>query len=601
MPSNNSAIDVKQMLNAESLACSISDMYMEFEMKRNQWIEDKKELREYIFATDTSSTSNSTLPWKNSVHVPKLCQIRDNLHANYMAAIFPNDRALIWEGDDDDSEDEQKRLAIQSYMENKLNQGKFRVEVSKLLYDWIDWGVCFAMPVFEAQYTDIDGERIPGFIGPKLERIGPLDIVFNPAAASFEKSPKIIRSIKTIASLLAEIQDDPSKTYLQEVVEKFQNGRQRFNGATVSDYVKSSWYQIDGFGSYVDYFQSDYVEVLDFYGDVYDRETGELYRNYMITVIDRAYVARKIPNPSWLGGDGIRMCGWRIRPDNLYAMGPLDNLVGMQYRIDHLENLKSDVFDLIAHPVFKIKGYVDDFTYEPNARIICGDEGDVEFMHPDVTALQADTQIMLYEQKMEEMAGAPKHAMGFRTPGEKTAYEVQILENGANRIFLNKTSYFEEVFLEPLLNDMLEFARRNMTTSDVVRVLDNDIDVVNFLTITREDITASGRIRPVGARHFARNANIIQNLTQFYQTMGQDQSITAHISGKKVANLMEELLGLKRYDLVQDNIRVLEQAETQKLISSAEQLIMEQNASPTPGLGQNPATAGGTQAAPAGF
>jgi hypothetical protein len=41
-------------------------------------------------------------------------------------------------------------------------------------------------------------------------------------------------------------------------------------------------------------------------------------------------------------------------------MGPLDNLVGMQYRIDHLENLKADVFDLIAFPPLKIKGYVED-------------------------------------------------------------------------------------------------------------------------------------------------------------------------------------------------------------------------------------------------
>jgi hypothetical protein len=27
-------------------------------------------------------------------------------------------------------------------------------------------------------------------------------------------------------------------------------------------------------------------------------------------------------------------------------MGPLDNLVGLQYRIDHLENAKADALDL---------------------------------------------------------------------------------------------------------------------------------------------------------------------------------------------------------------------------------------------------------------
>jgi hypothetical protein len=70
-------------------------------------------------------------------------------------------------------------------------------------------------------------------------------------------------------------------------------------------------------------------------------------------------------NPSWLGKCPIFHAGWRERPDNLYAMGPLDNLVGMQYRIDHLENLKADVFDQIAYPILKIRGDVEDFDFEP--------------------------------------------------------------------------------------------------------------------------------------------------------------------------------------------------------------------------------------------
>ncbi|MEX5523401.1 hypothetical protein, partial [Bacillus cereus] len=78
--------------------------------------------------------------------------------------------------------------------------------------------------------------------------------------------------------------------------------------------------RIDGFSSLLDYFGSQYVEVLDFYGDIYDTETGELYKNYLISVIDRAYIARKQPNDSWLGAPQIFHAGWRLRPDNLYAM-----------------------------------------------------------------------------------------------------------------------------------------------------------------------------------------------------------------------------------------------------------------------------------------
>jgi hypothetical protein len=249
----------------------------------------------------------------------------------------------------------------------------------------------------------------------------------------------------------------------------------------------------------------------------------------------------------------------------------------MQYRIDHLENAKSDAFDLIIHPVMKVKGYVEDFEYGPGERIYCGDEGDVEFQSPDVTMLQADTQIAIYEAKMEEMAGAPKQAMGFRTPGEKTAYEVQVLENGANRVFLNKSAYFEEMFLEPALNSMLETARRNMGPSDLVKVLDDQFGAAEFMKITKDDIAAKGKLRPIGARRFARNANILQNLTQLAASpLGADPAVNAHVSGIGMAKLIEELLDLERFDLVQDNIRISEMLETEKLKQSAQQIVMEQ-------------------------
>ncbi len=352
--------------------------------------------------------------------------------------------------------------------------------------------------------------------------------------------------------------------------------RQKFNGMSLADFAKTEAYQFAGFSSFYHYFTSSYVELLDFYGDYYDIHEKKLYKNYCITVADRSRIIRKVPNPSWLGSSGIRHCSWRQRHDNLYGMGPLDNLVGMQYRIDHLENAKADGFDLIIHPVITVKGFVEDFDYGPSERIYMGDDGEVTFARPDTTMLNADTQIMMYEQKMEEMAGSPKQAMGFRTPGEKTAYEVQVLENGSNRIFINKTAYFEEVFMEPLLNDMLESARRNMGASDLVRVLDDQLGAVSFMKITKEDLASRGKIRPIGARHYARNANIVQNLTQLANSaIGRDPSVLSHISGKKMAYLMEELLSLGRYHLVQDNIRVAEDLETQEAVQEAQQILAE--------------------------
>jgi hypothetical protein len=240
----------------------------------------------------------------------------------------------------------------------------------------------------------------------------------------------------------------------------------------------------------------------------------------------------------------------------------------MQYRIDHLENLKADVFDQIAYPIMKIRGDVEDFDFEPGSRIYMGEEGDVGYLMPDSTALNADFQIQNLEGKMEMMAGAPREAMGIRSAGEKTAFEVQQLMTAAGRIFQHKTAHFERVFLEPILNAMLEAARRNMDYADTVRVLNEDSGLFFFEQITKEDIKANGKIVPMGARHFAERAQRIQNLTQLYQIKLSDPTIAAHMSGKEFARILADELGEPA--LFGENITVVEQLQTQRVATEAQ-------------------------------
>lgn len=581
--------------NRDGMAKVIANSYTNWNQMRASWEEEVQEIRNYAFATDTSTTSNKTLPWKNTTTLPKLCQIRDNLHANYMAALFPHSDWLTWEGNDEDAEAVEKRKTITSYMENKLKQVKFRAFFSKLVYDYIDYGnlFCTAKWVNDTVEDPSDGTLTTTYIGPKPIRISPLDIVFDPTAADFESTPKIIKSLMSLGELKeaaeSEFATEAEKEMFDYAVGKSVNLRKQYSEDTIDNRHKAEAFQVDGFGTLQEYYSSGMVEVLQFIGTIYDINEDKLYKNHIITIIDRSHVISIEKNPSWLKENIIHV-GWRLRPDNLYAMSPLANLIGMQYRIDHLENLKADVFDMVAFPVFKIKGNVDDFTYAPNERIYVGDEGDVEFMHPDVTALNAQTEINQLEQKMEEMAGAPKQAMGFRTPGEKTAYEVQVLENNTARVFLNKVSYLEEMGEEPLINLMLELSRRNMTESDLIRTLDNEIEVVTFTAVTKDDIKASGKIRAQGAAHFARKANLVQNLTNLMSSsIGQDPAVNVHISGLKEAQLVEQALDFEKYDLVSENIRVTEQAETQRLMQAASEQLEVEATTPA---GINPAEQG---------
>lgn len=583
-------LEIRNTLNRSSLATAIADSWDRWNNARLDKLAEWKELRNYLFATDTTTTTNSKLPWKNKTTVPKLAQIRDNLHANYLSALFPNDDWMRWEAYTQADASYAKKKVITSYMGNKVREGGFRTTMSQLLYDFIDYGNAFADVEFvsEGYEDELTKEKVDGFIGPKVVRISPLDIVFDITACSFEQAPKIVRYLKSFGELKAELDSRPELGYNKDIIDHAHSVRTYVPAWSAGDIDKAHGFEVDGFGSLWDYYNSGMVEILEFEGSIHDAVTGEFHQNVVITVIDRSHVVRQVPITNWRRKSSKKHVGWRSRPDNLWAMGPLDNLVGMQYRIDHLENIKADLFDLIAHPPLKIKGNVEEFVWEPFAQILLGEDGDVTSFQVGTDALHADTQIATLEQRMEDLAGAPRQAMGVRTPGEKTAYEVQQLENAAGRIFQEKITSFEIELLEPILNEMLESAKRNLNIKDVVRVLDDDIGAVEFMDITKEDLTARGVIRPVGARHFAARAQQIQNITGFFNSaVGQDPDVKMHISAKGTAKLFEDLLGLERFQLVSDHIRLHEQAEAQQLINVLQQQTIETdmadpNAAPLP-------------------
>jgi hypothetical protein len=572
------ALQIKRDQEAEFIAHT----WFTYNSQRREKIELWKELRNYIFATDTRSTTNNKLPWKNSTTLPKLCQIRDNLHSNYISALFPNDDWLKWEAYSKEDAFKSKVTAIEAYMSNKTRESHFRTTASQLLYDFIDYGNAFATVDFEASYReDVNGERIVNYIGPRLRRISPLDLVFNPLAPSFKDSFKIVRSIKTISELISMAEEEPDNMYLKNALEQRNKIKKHANAYGLEDFDKAEGMQIDGFGNYYDYLQSGHVEILEFWGDMYVEGSNTVEKGIVCTIVDRCWVIRKQAIPSWLGSAPIYHVGWRTRPDNLWAMGPLDNLVGMQYRIDHLENLKADAMDLAVLPPLKIIGEVEEFVYGPGQEIHIDENGDVQELAKNAQwVIQSDNEIALLENRMEMYAGAPREAMGIRTPGEKTAFEVQQLQNAAGRIFQEKITTFEIELLEPVLNAMLEVSRRNLDSTDIVRVMDDDLGVQQFLSITRDDITASGKLRPIGARHFASQAQLMQNLVGIMNSPIASL-LAPHTSSKQLAKVVEDVMGLSRFQLFKPNIAIFEQQETQRLLSQAqEDLQVEQSVMP---------------------
>lgn len=584
--SGTNSIDLNMVLGAseESLAAEITSLFVEWRGAAKGAYDRWKETTKYVFATSTKDTTNASNGHDHSTHLPIITQIKDSLEANYMEALFPSDDWFVFKGYDLQSSFQDKREVVEAYIKTKHDVSGFTSTIQRLISDWTLYGNCFAGVTYEQQTHDIE-ENVQspyGFVGPKVYRISPFDIVFNPLATSFENSPKIIRSLKSLAELSRDAEENPSLGYSQDIIDRVISARERLSVHKEVDVDKAFNLSFEGFGSPSSYYKSGKVEILEFYGDIWDVESRTFLKNYVITVVDRRWVLRAEPLNTWTGRPHIYHCGWRERPDNLWAMGPLDNLVGMQYMINHLENARADAFDMMLQPDRVFQGAVEDIQQiNGSLHYFVGEQGGVHNLSPDTTVLNADFQIQNKQAQMEMAAGAPREAAGFRTPGEKTAFEVSQLMNSASRMFQHKINLFSREFLEKLLEAEIEVARQNLDTIDVIEIIEDEYGVSEFITITKEDIKANGRLKAIGARHYARNNQLAGNLAQFSQQLMQDPLMQQHFPSERLARAWENLLGFNNLDLMQPYGRVAENLELQRMTQVAQQWAAEEMMTPT--------------------
>lgn len=565
----------------DEVAVRIAEMWDIYNKERRIALARGEEARQYIFATDISTTSAEILPHKNRTHQPKLTQLSDTLQSQYFEASLGNSEFFRFNGIT--PEDNEKARKVEMWVRSKLETKKFRETTGRaLLADYVNYGNTMA----SIDYVVEKENGIVIYKGPVIKRVSPLDIVFNPRANSFKESPKLQRELVHVADLKAMDAKFPGAKFKKGIIDQAIEMR---SNSFVDDWIeviKERGIELDGFGSWDEYFKQDLVELLIYRGNTYDPETGKSQQNRVVYVIDRMHVIRNEPSKAPLGFDGMHHSGWRIRNDNLWAQGPLDNLVGMQYRIDHLENSKADIFDQIAQPTLVITG--DDVSepsegYAPGASYYVGLDGKVEVLAPDATALQANTEIGIYHRMMEEFAGAPSETRGIRTPGEKTGIEMNILNQGATMMFVDKARSFERM-LETLLKEAFELMLVNFDGSDFMQIFDDELGLQEVTELAFEDVVAHGDFTAMGARHWSRRNRETQELQAFQQGAMQDPKIRMHVNGLKLAEFWETKLDLKDAGIIEEFAGVKEDVAGQIVAQAEAQALQEESGvgQPTP-------------------
>lgn len=571
------SLSVLHALTPETIADEVITTWARYANARASWESEMIELRNFQFATSTKTTEVNGNDYDNSTTIPKLSQIAMNLKANYSAHLFGNPDWVQFEAFNMEAAGKDAKRLVQAYARTKMARKDYENVLDSCLDDWLYTGVCFAQQRYITERgEDASGQETMLYQGSVLERIAPSDIVFDVTATSFAKATKIIRKVYNMGDIAALV-DEGTKGFTKELLEDIRNTRMLLKSsgnvqAPEGTNWKSEVLTKDGFGDMVSYVSGDTVEVHEFYGNMYSMETGEFLKNHKIVVADRRKVIERTPVTTSNGSQLIYYATWEKRPDNLMGMSPLARLVGMQYKLDKLENMRADIFDRIAHPTTLEKGEVEFFGVrgQVGGRYVTDETGDVKFLVPDTTILNADFQINNTMLIMEEMAGSPRNATGFRTPGEKTKFEVQVLDNGGNRIFREKTKSFERSFIEDIINDVVMLGRDNIGEADMVTTQGTEFDIQEFLSVRKSDLVISGKLRARGSSLFAEKANALQNLTTLLNNPNLLGLISQHTSRIALAKAIEELADLKVFNIFLPNIGVQEDQDTAKLLNQAQ-------------------------------
>lgn len=579
-------VDIVNMINPDDLATNIADKMVLWSNGRRRWEENCEETMQYLYATSTNDIMQLSRYWDNSTHIPKLTQVRDLLLTLYHDAIFSLPDFVEWEPYNDSAALLNMKNSVRDFTRQMLDKANFKDTIDALLEDYIDFGNAFAMPVYcRDVHYGADGVNETIFEGPRLVRINPMDLYFDPTVADFAKAPKIIRSIVTVGELKALTMDMPEDSTFKKAFDRAIKQRldiRREIAGIGSERLKDQELMIAGFSSLSSYYNSDTVELLTFYGDLYDMVHDKMYRNHKIVVMDRSVILSKEPILDLGMGCNIIKCGWRDRKDTAWSMSPLDNIKGMQYMVDFLENKRADIFNFISNPNIVTIGDVEmPEDNAPGRQFHCDRDASVQFMRPDATALQADTYIDRYLYFMEEMAGAPKEAAGFRTPGEKTAFEVAQLNTAASRVFNKQTRKFEKEMLEPAINLMLQmFVKTSPAKTVKVKRYDDKTNTVSFEDIDIGTLNTAGRFVAVGSETFTEKDRMAQTLMQLGNSnIYADELVRNQFDPKKIAQILSYTTGLDRFGgLLKDNARVIAGLQMAQAQEVAQQSMDEMQA-----------------------
>ena len=131
--------------------------------------------------------------------------------------------------------------------------------------------------------------------------------------------------------------------------------------------------------------------------------------------------------------------------------------------------------------------------------------------------------------------------------------------------------------LETILREVFELMLLNYDGSDLVEIFDDITGENELKELSLTTANSRGTFTATGAKHWQRRNRLMTELANFMQGPFQDPKLRMHLSGEKLAELIEQHMDLEDDGIIEKFAGVKEDVHAQAIAQAEAQQFSEQD------------------------
>lgn len=560
-------------------------------------------------------------PFKNNVHIPFIFSVVESDVARKMAASFstwPVVRMLGYGPNDGPTSRKQEAL-VSAWMKD---YGAFKKETLNIKaadlfgtsITQLGWDTKSEMAtIVDSQASPLTGEmirqirreQVVTFDGPNLELVNRLDAFPQWGFQSIDGMKWFIRryflDIDDCRALAA------FGTFDKGELARLEREGMGPSSQVTEDYGISQYRQRAGIDDLSVQMRDPYfrpVEILEMWGVVPSEFATDGETNRVVTVANRQFLMRNKPNPFWHRRKPFHVFSPTMDPFYFDAPGKAEVAEKLQIVSNRFVNQTLDVTDLVADPMSffdRNSGLKTRGLYARPGRFIPMDGNPNERImpyQPDLRGVQlASGKVQEMWQYLQMGTGILDDAvMGLQGSDRQTAREFVGRREAAGTRLQNESRIYEEMYLEPLANQMVALGRQFLTKPVEVLLLGEAADTDQItgrpIAVGREWVSNMDMLPNYTARAFGATTSLSrgerkQDMLTLLQTVAP---IAAQMGAVNMMNFIRQVF--VEFQVPNASDMMSEMPMMQELQSMAQSPAVTQQ---QPGLSQGGLPEGGMQ------